>query len=231
MNNEFELNGKSGKIIAIGKNKFLKHDCNTLKGYSGAPILNKNFNVIGIHFGEIKNICNTGTFINNILNHMKKKTPLSVGEKSKTKNNLKKNLQKNCKCIVISISIVVLVVLVLVVLVVIFHPFIFKFLGIGNENTDKDKTENEKEREKEKKLYIYLNEFYSIEHDQYNYKSKDYNYNKYIFNETGLFQICVFGASSINGGRGGLVCGNYSFEVNEILYYGLGGREAGGEQE
>ena len=129
----------------------------------------------------------------------------------------------------ISILIVVLVVLVLVVLVVIFHPFIFKFLGIGNENTDKDKTENEKEGEKEKKLYIYLNEFYSIEHDQYNYKSKDYNYNKYIFNETGLFQICVFGASSINGGRGGLVCGNYSFEVNEILYYGLGGREAGGE--
>ena len=62
-----------------------------------------------------------------------------------------------------------------------------------------------------------------------NYSSTEYIFNNFTFNETGLYKICVYGAAAIKGGKGGFVCGKYYFEINETLYYGLGGREAGGE--
>ena len=98
-----------------------------------------------------------------------------------------------------------------------------------NDNEKKNDNDNKKENEEKEKdpgIYTYLDEFYSENNREYN--SKGYINKNHIINETGLYEICVYGAAAIKGGKGGVVCGKYFFKVNNTLQYELGGREAGG---
>ena len=112
------------------------------------------------------------------------------------------------------IGIIILLIIIIIIIIILV-------------TRDKD---NNKEDDEGIIKYIYFRDFYSEENKKYQYNSESYIDNQYIFNETGLYRICVYGASAIKGGRGGSVCGEYHFEENEILYYELGGREAGGER-
>ena len=221
-NNKNECIYEKVNNIKFNDNNYLVYDCNN-KCSSGAPILNRtNDNeekIIGIHNpGQIKE--NTGIFIKTIINDMLGKEPLKVidnSDKFASVGTVEEELvQKDNKKKIILFSLIGLLILILIIIIIILAT-----RDKGNE----EKKDNEVE---EIIKSIYLIDFYSNENENYQYNSKNYVDNYYIFNESGLHEICVYGATANQGGRGGSVCGQYIFKENETLYYELGGREAGG---
>ena len=81
------------------------------------------------------------------------------------------------------------------------------------------KPNNKNEIYSSKMYFTYFYEKNGNEHE-----SKDH-----IINETGRYEICIFGASAIEGGKGGKVCCKHPFERGDIIDFYLEGRAAGGK--
>lgn len=83
---------------------------------------------------------------------------------------------------------------------------------------------NEEDKEKISSIlsYNFIYEYY-YEDDKNGSTIKNFT-----INETGNYQICVFGASAIKGGKGGIVCCEHSFEIGNIIDFYFEGRTAGG---
>ena len=69
---------------------------------------------------------------------------------------------------------------------------------------------------------IYFSHFYEKDGNEHESKA-------HIINETGLYEICIFGASAIEGGKGGKVCCKHPFEIGDIIDFYFEGRAAGGK--
>jgi len=69
-----DLSFSYGRIISLKDNSIL-HNASTEEGSSGSPIIrrNKENNIIGLHYGGIKNRYNFGTCFNSILDNIKEK--------------------------------------------------------------------------------------------------------------------------------------------------------------
>lgn len=66
-------------IILKNINNFCLYNCNTCPGFSGGPILNQFYNIIGIHKGGYKDKkFNMGIFLKLIYNDMKIQNPLRI---------------------------------------------------------------------------------------------------------------------------------------------------------
>ena len=222
LNNKNECTYEKVDNIDFNDNNYFIYDCNNNECISGAPILNRtNDNeekIIGIHNpGKIKD--NKGIFINTIINDMIGKQPLKVIDNSERFGSvcaIESDLEKDNKKKIMLFSLIGIIILLLIIIIII-------IILVTRKDNDKEDIEDEKGK------FIYFIDFYSKENENYQYKSEDYIENQYIFNETGKYEICVYGASAFEGGRGGSVCGQYNFKEDEVLYYELGGREAGGE--
>ena len=66
--------------------------------------------------------------------------------------------------------------------------------------------------------------------DEKDYEHNNYYNNSYQINETGSYQICVYGAEANPGGKDGMVCAHHAhFEINDTEYR-LDGWESGGKR-
>lgn len=69
-----KMNFSQGFIDGISEDKDeICHKCNTKSGSSGGPIINKNYKVIGVHKGALKEFKNVGTFLKKPLEDFKDK--------------------------------------------------------------------------------------------------------------------------------------------------------------
>ncbi len=229
-----ELIGDANGLELKRKNYFY-HSLDTEEGYSGSPIINNiNGNIIGIHMGKNKSKSKNqgiGMILKKIYNHMKKNSAIKLnkgypnpyetqlynhkifqidisfnGYNNPNKTQLCQRENKIIKMIkqppFISISIIIVIAIIIIFIIT---------QNISSKNN----------------FEYFYNEY------EYNKEYKDIKYyNKSChINETGNYNICVYGAEANPGGRGGKVCVyNEHFEKNDKIEYNLGSRHAGGKR-
>lgn len=121
----------------------------------------------------------------------------------------KKKKNENCSIIFI----VVLIVGIFIVFIF-FNKTIVSYIGIWHK---KQNINNENCSQKISLSYFFIND------------GNDYEAKYYIINEKGSYEICIFGASAIEGGKGGKVCSQHHFERGDIINFYFEGRAAGGK--
>ena len=236
-NNFDKLDGTFKSIEEKHRNSF-KHNLKTKDGYSGSPIINKeDKSIIGIHMEKFDKIKpgGKGICINKIYNNMKENDPIKLNNKS---SNFQKT--KLYSCNIDKKSIIIFILIIIILALPLAFVLIQKIFNSGKESEiikkpEEKEKEKEEEKEKEKETpkepeyYKYFNYFFTENEKIYNYNN--YYYNSYQINETGSYRICIYGAEANPGGKGGMVCAHHvHFEINDIIEYRLGGREAGGKR-